>query len=249
MKIIASILCMWMLTASASIVSNKVVMIDQDGNINAPEVIASVADMATNKVEIAIAKASAQAAEIAARQGTNIVAETVQKIVENEFVVYRYGNTDSLGVLVTLPENTKVKVSKFTPNVATDGNGNVQHEIVYATTEDASLVAPAIKHANVLKNGTEFTILDTTVEFSQVDGAWEDLDGNVFNYQYSAKFWMPASTEGYYIVYLDADAADGNGMTFNVTGGITGGATESVKVGSDILVFKGGLLMEVKSNE
>jgi hypothetical protein len=66
---------------------------------------------------------------------------------------------------------------------------------------------------------------------------------------YSIKFWMPSASQGFYIVYLDADAASGDGMTFDITGGITGGYTGDVLCGGDTLTFKGGLLMGVKSNE
>jgi hypothetical protein len=95
------------LLLAAAVISNKVVFVDQDGNNNAPEVIASVGDMAANKTEIAIAQAAATAAEKAAREGTNLVSSTVQAITENEFVVYRRGFTDSLGVMVALPPDTK----------------------------------------------------------------------------------------------------------------------------------------------
>jgi hypothetical protein len=60
---------------------------------------------------------------------------------------------------------------------------------------------------------------------------------------------MPVASQGFFIVYLDADAADGDGMTFDISGGITGGYTGDVVVGADKLSFKGGLLMEIKPNE
>lgn len=238
------------LNLAASTVSNKVVFIDQDGKNNAPEVIASVGDMAANKTEIAIAQAAATAAEKAAREGTNLVSSTVQAITENEFVVYRRGFTDSLGVMVALPPDTKCFVTSYTPNIATDGNSNAQHEIVYATTADASAVPPAVKHASTLAGeDTEFKILDTTIEKKNLVTTYEDMDGTVYNYMYSVKFWMPVASQGFYIVYLDADAADGEGMTFDICGGITGGYTGDVDVGSDTLTFKGGLLMGVKRND
>ena len=236
-----------LILAAAVTVSNKVVFVDQDGKNNAPEVIASVADLAANKTEIAIAQAAATAAEKAARQGTNLVASTVQAITENEFVVYRRGFTDSLGVMVALPPDTKCRITKFTPNVATDGNGNVQHELVYATTADASAVPPAVKHSPTIEGGRDaMKTLDTTIEKSTLSTTYEDGAGTVYNYMYSVKFWMPSNSQGFYIVYLDADAASGDGMTFDVTGGITGGYTGDVVVGADTLSFKGGLLMEIK---
>lgn len=238
------------LILAATIVSNKVVFIDQDGKNNAPEVIASVGDMAANKTEIAIAQAAAISAEKAAREGTNLVSSTVQAITENEFVVYRCGFTDSLGVMVALPPDTKCRITAFTPNIAIDGNGNAQHEIVYATTADASAVPPGIKHSSTIEGGRDaMKAMDTTIEKTTLSTTYEDGDGTVYNYMYSIKFWMPPASQGYFIVYLDADAADGEGMTFDIKGGITGGYTGDIDVGADTLTFKGGLLMEVKRNE
>lgn len=235
------------LNLTASTVSNKVVFIDQKGKINAPEVVASVGDMAANKTEIAIAQAAATSAERAAREGTNLVSSTVQAITENEFVVYRCGFTDSLGVMVALPPDTKCRITAFTPNVAIDGIGNAQHELVYATTADASAVPPGIKYASTIEGGRDaLKVLDTTIEKTTLSTTYEDKDGTVYNYMYSVKFWVPSATQGYFIVYLDADAADGEGMTFDIKGGITGGYTGDVVVGADTLTFKGGLLMGVK---
>lgn len=239
------------LILAATIVSNKVVFVDQHGKLNAPEVVASVADMTSNRTEIAIANAAAQTAEKAALEAKSQIETTIASIVANELVIYRQGFTDSLGVMVALPPDTKCRVTKFTPNVATDGNGNVQHEIVYATTADASAVPPAVKHASTMSvtEKTEFKVLDTTIEKTTLSTTYEDLDGTIYNYMYSIKFWMPAASQGFYIVYLDADAASGDGMTFNIVGGITGGYTGDILCGSDTLTFQGGLLMGVKNNE
>lgn len=236
-----------LLLAAAVAVSNKVVFIDQDGKNNAPEVIASVSDMAANKTEIAIAKAAATAAEKAAREGTNLVSSTVQAITENEFVVYRRGFTDSLGVMVALPPDTKCIITSYTPNIAIDGNGNSQHELVYATTADASAVPPGIKYASTIEGGRDaLKVLDTTIEKTNLATTYEDKDGTVYNYMYSVKFWLPVGSKVFFIVYLDADAADGEGMTFDIKGGISGGLTVDVVAGPDTLSFKGGLLMEIK---
>jgi hypothetical protein len=238
------------LILAATVVSNKVVFVDQAGKINAPEVVASVGDMAANKTEIAIAQAAATSAEKAAREGTNLVASTIQAITENEFVVYRRGFTDSLGVMVALPPDTKCIITSCTLNIATDGKGNVQHELVYATTADASAVPADIKHASTIEGGRDaLKVLDTTIEKTNLATTYEDKDGTVYNYMYSVKFWMPANSQGFYIVYLDADAADGEGMTFDIKGGITGGLTVDVVAGPDTLGFKGGLLMEIKRND
>jgi hypothetical protein len=239
-----------LLLAAAVTVSNKVVFVDQAGKINAPEVVASVADMTSNRTEIAIANAAAQTAGKAAREAQKMIDATVSSIVANELVIYRQGFTDSLGVMVVLPPDTKCRITAFTPNIATDGKGNVQHELVYATTADASAVPPGIKHAPTIEGGRDaLKVLDTTIEKTNLATTYEDKDGTIYNYMYSVKFWMPSANQGFYIIYLNADAADGNGMTFDIVGGITGGYTGNVLCGSDTLIFKGGLLMEIKKDE
>lgn len=239
-----------LILAAAVTVSNKVVFVDQDGRLNAPEVVASVADMTSNRTKIAIASASAQAAVKASNDCKKILDDTISAIVANELVVYRYGYTDSLGVVVALPPDTKCRITAFTPNVATDGAGKVQHELVYATTADASEVPPGIKYAATLdKENTKFDALDTTITKTNLSTTYEDADGTIYNYMYSIRFWAPSASQGFFIVYLDADAASGNGMTFDIVGGITGGYSGEVTCGSDILTFKGGLLMGIKSNE
>lgn len=239
------------LLLASTIVSNKVVFVDQDGKLNAPEVVASVADMTSNRTEIAIANASAQAAVKTANECKGILNDTISAIVANELVVYRYGFTDSLGVMVALPPDTKCRiVPPLNLNIATDGKGNVQHELVYATTADASAVPAGIKHASTLEGGRDaFKVLDTPIEKTTLSTTYEDSDGTVYNYMYSVKFWMPAVSQGFYLVYLDADAASGDGMTFDIVGGITGGYTGEIQVGSDTLNFQGGLLMGIKSND
>jgi hypothetical protein len=253
MKMVSALLFLFCVVVTsfisqAQIVSNKVVFVDQDGKINAPEVVASVADMTSNRTEIAIAQASANAAEKAAREGTNLVSATVKSITDNEFVVYRRGFTDSLGVMVVLPPDTQYVITEMKPNIATDGNGNAQHELVYATTADASKVPPKIKHASTIDDGREgFKVLDTQVEKTDLATSYEDAVGTVYNYMYSVKFWLPINNQGFFIVYLDADAADGDGFTFDIKGGATGGYTGNITVGDDTLIFKGGFLMGVEN--
>lgn len=233
-------------SAFSDTVTNKTVFIDQLGKINAPEVVASVADMTSNRTEIAIAQAAAQAAESAARDSQKLVGATVQAITDNELVIYRRGFTDSLGVLVALPDDTKVFIESLDVATATDGAGKVQHELIYATDNDAGQVKPQIKYANTCVARDKMEILDGEVEFSSLSGEYTDADGNHYGYRYSVKFWTDAEKQGFFIVYLDADDADGGGMTFEITGGIAGGATECIETGhSGTLLFEGGLLIEV----
>ena len=76
--------------ASAFNVSNKTVMVDQRGNLNA-EGIASVQDVATNAVKAQVAEAKAEAAMTTARGVTDAIQGVVGNIMSNNVVVYRSG--------------------------------------------------------------------------------------------------------------------------------------------------------------
>jgi hypothetical protein len=225
-------------------VTNRALMVDQEGNVNIPEVLATAAQMASNKVAIVAAEAAAREAANVARAGTNLVNDTVDAIMANEFVVYRYGYTDSLGVMVALPPDTKCRIIDFnaTPKAVTADK--MQLSLKYATTADASQVQPALKYSDDISKDLE--LIDANVSMSKSSGSYTDVEGVVYPYVFDMTFWVPRSSAGFMTVYLDADAQDGDGMTFNVVGGITGGASATITNGTQVLTFKGGFLTEVK---
>lgn len=226
-------------------VTNRALMVDQDGNVNIPEVLATTAQLTSNEVAIVAAEAAAKEAAKVAREGTNLVNSTIASIMANEFIVYRYGYTDSLGVMVVLPPDTLCRVIELdaTPLAATADK--IQLSLKYATTEDADAVEPALKYSGDVTKDLE--IIDANIVKTKASGSWTDEAGVVYPYVYYMTFWVPKASAGFFTVYLDADAQEGDGMTFNITGGITGGATSVVTNGTQILTFTGGILTGVKN--
>ena len=103
---------------------NVVLMVDQDGQLNYTNVLATAAQMSSNLTAVAIADAKADAAISAAAAGSNMVEEVVTQITENQLVIYREGFIDSFSSDVSLPPDAKLIISKFTPNVGGDASAD-----------------------------------------------------------------------------------------------------------------------------
>lgn len=225
-------------------VTNRALMVDQDGNVNIPEVLATAAQVSSNMVAIVAAEAAATEAARVAREGTNLVNATVAAIMANEFVVYRYGYTDSLGVLVALPPDTVCRITEFNSTPLAVSGDKMQLSLKYATTADAGGIMPGVKYSGDIRE--DLKLIEANVSKSKVAGSYTDIEGVVYPYVYEITFWVPVASAGFITVYLDGDAADGDGMTFDIVGGITGGETASITNGAQVLTFKGGILTEVK---
>ncbi len=79
-------------------------------------------------------------------------------------------------------------------------------------------------------------------------GPWENLTtGEIYPYSYTIRFSAPTDKTGFFVVNLTADDASGDGWTFDLPNGVTGGFSGDVPFGSMVLSFKGGLLMEVRN--
>ena len=233
---------------AAALVDRPILTVDQKGEINRPNVVAKAADMAANQVKADIALAKAEAAADSAAKATNALHEVVRQIGENELVVYRQGFTDSLGLAVVLPKDTKMCISKFEPNTGIrTSDGYIQHTIRYATTENADAVAADIKVSSPLVNKEDFVKLSSSdVEPKVRVSEPYEFEGEAYPYQYEVKFYTPPGNQGFAIVYLDADDAETDGSLFIIDGGIAGGLTTERTVGNTVFGFTGGLLTELK---
>lgn len=232
----------------AAVVDRTIVTVDHNGEINKPTVVAKAADMAANQVKADIALAKAEAAADSAAKATNALHEVVRQIGENELVVYRQGFTDSLGLAVVLPEDTKMRISMFEPNTGIRASdGYIQHTIRYVTTENADAVSVDIKVSSPLVAKEDFAKLASSDVKPKVRISEPyEYGGEVYPYQYEVKFYTPPGNHGFAIVYLDADDAETDGALFIIDGGIAGGLTRERTVGNTVFGFTGGLLTELK---
>lgn len=229
--------------------TRKVLMVDEDGNVNAPETLATTAQLAANETAIMIADAKASGAAEAAKEGTNLVADVVSQIMANELVVYRKGFTDSFSSAILLSEDDRLVITKFEPHKATNGE-LVAHDITYAITADVGSIKPLIKTRLSLTDG-DFTALPNSQvgDVEPVAGTYTDEDGTEYSNIYKVRFWCNDSERTFFTVYLNGGTPEGDGSVLNITGGIQGGKSAVVDWGGNRLTFKGGLLVGVEAIE
>ena len=228
-------------------VTNRVLMVDQDGKINIPAVLATQADLATNAAAVAIAQAKAQAAHDAAVEGTNLVGEIVAQIASSQLVIYRQGMIDSITSDVALPPDTKATILGITPNTGTAG-GRIQHRIKYAVSRSADGIDPDILYSDTIAGGRDAMQplpADQIGAPRKLSETYTSPDGTSFPYVYETDILVSPSSSGFFVLYLSGDAS-AEGAVFEITGGIAGGATIDVPLGDKTLVFKGGLLTAVR---
>ena len=229
--------------------TNEVLFVDQAGNVNRPEAIATTADMAANKTAILTAEQKAAAAEAAAREGTNLVQDIIRDITANELVVYRFGYTDAFGVLVVIDPDAQLVITEFEILNEVDEEGRNAFRLTYALKNSQSVdVKPEVKWRSSLDKGSvDFAALPPEQVGEPVaGGSYTDKDGIEYGYTYTVKFYAPTDKSGFFIVNLTADDAAGDGLAFDLPNGVTGGYTGDIYFGNALLNFKGGVLMGVK---
>jgi hypothetical protein len=224
-------------------VTNEVLFVNEKGETNRPETLATTAQMAANKAAILTAEQKAAAAEAAAREGTNLVRDLIRDITANELVIYRYGYTDAFGVAVTLDPNAELVISEFQPLDTLDGEGRQGFRMVYRLHNTQSVaVKPTVKWGASLEGGREsFAALPSAQVAEPIaKGIETDADGKDW-WAYELTFYAPQGSSGFYVINLSADDASGDGWVFDLPNGVKGGRTGTVQFGSQTLEFVGGL--------
>ena len=231
--------------------TNEVLFVDQDGNVSRPEVLATEAQLAANAAAILTAEQKAAAAQAAAREGTNLIQDVIRDITANELVVYRHGYTDAFGVVVVIDPDAKLVICEFKPLDEVDSAGRHVFHLRYALQNSRSVDAkPEVRWHSSIEGGREsFSALPSDQVQSPVSaGSWENpTTGEIYPYSYTIRFSAPTDKTGFFVVNLTADDASGDGWTFDLPNGVTGGFSGDVPFGSMVLSFKGGLLMEVRN--
>ena len=120
-------------------VTNEVLFVDEKGEVNRPETLATTADMAANKTAILTAEQKAAAAAAAAREGTNLVQDIIRDITANELVVYRSGYTDAFGVLVIIDPDAKLIITDFEILDEMDADGRTAYRLTDALENSQSV--------------------------------------------------------------------------------------------------------------
>lgn len=234
-------------SSSTVTVSNRVIMVDEDGNINVTNVLATTAMLTTNETMLVLAQAAAQAAARAVSDGTNIVQGVVSEIMANQLIVYRRGFTDSFGTVTVFSPNDDVVITGISlPNVISD-DGLLAIDITYAATLDVGSASPGFLYSSTLTNKSDMAELSS----SNIDHAEQIVsevitkNGKTYSYSYKVRIWVPQEDIGFFVLYIDADEPYGDGYSVNIYGGMKDGFTGTTVWGKNQMTFVGGFLMSV----
>ena len=226
--------------------TNEVLFVNEKDEVNRPGVLATTAQMAANKAAILTAEQKAEAAEAAAREGTNLIQDVIRDITSNELKVWRFGYTDAFGVAVVLDPTAQLHISAFDPLDERDSAGRQGFYMEYQLHNSQPVATkPAVKWGSTIAGGTAaFDALPADQVMEPISmGVVTDKDGKEW-YKYKLTFYAPQGTMGFYIIDLTPDDAAGNGWTFDLPNGIKGGRNGKFMFGTVELEFVGGLCME-----
>jgi len=230
-------------------VSNKVLWVNQQGEINEPAALATTADMAAIKAATITAEEKASAAASAAAHGTNLISDIVADIGRKELVIYRYGYTDGISAAFVLEPDAKLIINDFKPLNEVNAAGLSAFRIGYALKNSTEFKGqPIIRWKSELKSGATFEpVEESDIEPVSKAPPYIGSDGTVYQWGYSTKFYDRADQKGFYIVDLLADDAAGDGMAMDLPNGVTGGVTADVVWGEYKLKIVGGVVVGVES--
>lgn len=234
--------------ASAFNVSNKTVMVDQRGKLNA-EGIASVQDVATNAVKAQVAEAKAEAAMTTARDVTGAIQGVVGHIMSNNVVVYRSGFIDGFAPLISLGKNDWLKIIDF--KTVSQSASSIVVDISYVLSTDIGAVKPIVYASNTCTNRRDFAqVPDANVSDASYTANEQEVNDQTVAGYYTVRVTVPnpdVSSTYFYWVEVDGDAPLGDGAALELPNGVAGGLTTEVTFGDVIITFEGGLGKAVRN--
>lgn len=231
-------------------VTNTVMMVDQNKNLNV-EGVASVEEIATNRVATAIAEQKAEAAQSTAIAVSNAIQSVVGNIMSNNVVIYRSGFSDSFSSLVIITDSDTYAISDCDWNVTP---ALITATVRYVCTANLGTSKPLVYTRNTVVGGREnFDLIADADVTTPVFNATEVVyNGQTFSgyYETTVTINNPSSTSSYFLwIKANPDTPSGDGTTLDLPNGVTGGATGTVDWGGYRLQFVGGVLTGVSDAE
>ena len=250
MRLLAAVItafasCLGMYAQNAT---NTVLMVDQNGKLNA-DGVASVEDVATNAAKVAVAEQKAELAQNTAVAVSNSIQAVIQNLMANNEVIYRSGFEDAFAPLVVFTDADKLAIAEA--RWVEKSAARLVVEIDYVCTKNMGTTKPTVMHRETL-NGqrTNFSAIPESNVTTPVYHAEERTVGDdTYSgyYTVTATVPNPASIASYFLwIKADADSPSGDGATLDLPNGVTGGVTETVEWGDRVLTFRGGVLMGVE---
>ena len=225
----------------------KVAWVNEQGQVNCPEVIATVAQQTTNETKILIAEEAARSAANAAQISTNAIKNVLSQMMANDVHIYRLGNLVSFVALINWdPGRDVLAICEF----STDASNPHQH-LGYIASQDIGTTKPRILTSDTLETptGDWEPLPDSDVSAVTVHDEEKDYGGVKYSKWYSVEATDAPDNQHFYVVDMTIDTPEGDGMTLNISGGFTDGYTGTFVDGSLRKSYKGGILVGIENVE
>ena len=226
----------------------KVAWVNERGEVNVPEVIATVAQQTTNETKVLVAAEAARSAASAASTATNAVKNVVAQMAANDVHIYREGNLVSFEALINWdPERDILAICEFS---SSDTHRTQQH-FGYIASQDIGTTKPRILASDTLTVPVADwePLPDSSVSPVTIHDEEKDYGCVKYKKWYSVEAEDEPDNQHFYSVSMSIDNPEGDGMTLNISGGFTDGVTQTFVDGSLRKTYKGGILVGVENVE
>jgi hypothetical protein len=231
-------------------VTNRVLYVDQDGNVSSTNALATQADMAAVSATNALIQAKMDAVADGYSTATQLLTMAAQSVVMNPVV---YASLEFVGfeAAVTFDPNSKVYVTGLTPTgESLTVNGTSCRKVVldFGFQESLQTVKPWIEYSLQIDGAprAEWDFLADDYVATPVSKAGTfEVGGDLYSHLYSVDLAVPADTaSGFFAVTIPNDAASSDGSVMDMPG-MKDGYTGTQTWGGHTLTFKGGYLVGV----
>ena len=249
MKRLIALLALAAMPAFAG-VTNRVLYVDQDGNVSSTNALATQADMAAVSATNALIQAKMEAVADGYSTATQLLTMAAQSVVMNPVV---YASLEFVGfeAAVTFDPNSKVYVTGLTPTgESLTVNGTSCRKVVldFGFQESLQTVKPWIEYSLQLDGAprAEWDFLADDYVATPVSKAGTfEVGGDLYSHLYSVDLAVPAdAASGFFAVTIPNDAASSDGSVMDMPG-MKDGYTGTQTWGGHTLTFKGGYLVGV----
>lgn len=231
-------------------VTNRVLYVDQDGNVSSTNALATQADMAAVSATNALIQAKMDAVADGYSTATQLLTMAAQSVVMNPVV---YASLEFVGfeAAVTFDPNSKVYVTGLTPTgESLTVNGTSCRKVVldFGFQESLQTVKPWIEYSLQIDGAprAEWDFLADDYVATPVSKAGTfEVGGDLYSHLYSVDLAVPAdAASGFFAVTIPNDAASSDGSVMDMPG-MKDGYTGTQTWGGHTLTFKGGYLVGV----
>ena len=240
--------------AAHGVATNRVLTVDQDGNVSSTKGLATQADLAAIAMSNELARAEQAAAKDGYETATNLLSAAARSVLTTP-VIYMGVEMTGFEAAVAFDENSKVLITGIRPKVrevAVDGAACWETEIDFAFQEALQDVQPLVEWSQVLGKDHPrggWDVLQGAYVTAPVlqEGSYTDRVGTVYANVYTMSARIPKEHSGeqsFLAISVPNDAALADGTAYDMPG-VKGGYSGTVEWGENVLVFRGDYLVEV----